>query len=201
MCDWSFGSSLAQGVTTGAVSGTVTDQNGNPVEGAQIQVRNPRTGFSSGAITRANGQYSIQGVEPDAGYTVIARRIGFEPLTRTNRTVSLGQSTREDFTLQQQSTVLSTVVTVAEATPVINPSKTGVGTTVGDSALRRLPTLNRNFSDFVTLVPQVSTPPVSCLVVVVNIRQNAIRSTAQRWDLLVWSHRAARQPGNASRSR
>ena len=83
---------LAQGVTTGAVSGTVTDQNGNPVEGAQIQIRNPRTGFSSGGITRANGQYSIQGVEPDAGYSVTARRIGFEPVTRANRTVTLGQA-------------------------------------------------------------------------------------------------------------
>jgi hypothetical protein len=166
---------LAQGVTTGAVSGTVTDQNGNPVEGAQIQIRNPRTGHSSGAITRANGQYSIQGVEPDPGYTVTARRIGFEPVTRENRTVSLGQATREDFTLQQQSTVLSTVVTVAEATPVINPSKTGTGTTVGDSALRRLPTLNRNFADFVTLVPQVSTSTSFLSGGGVNIRQNAIQ--------------------------
>jgi hypothetical protein len=166
---------LAQGVTTGAVSGTVTDQNGNPVEGAQIQIRNPRTGFSSGAITRANGQYSIQGVEPDPGYTVTARRIGFEPITRDNRTVSLGQSTREDFTLTQQTTVLSTVVTVAEATPVINPTKTGTGTTLGDSALRRLPTLNRNFTDFVTLVPQVSTSTGFMSGGGVNIRQNAIQ--------------------------
>ena len=166
---------LAQGVTTGAVSGTVTDQNGAPVEGAQIQIRNPRTGFSSGAITRANGQYSIQGVEPDPGYSVTARRIGFEPITRENRTVSLGQSTREDFTLQQQSTVLSTVVTVAEATPVINPTKTGTGTTLGDSALRRLPTLSRNFTDFVTLVPQVSTSTGFMSGGGVNIRQNAIQ--------------------------
>ncbi len=166
---------LAQGVTTGAVSGTVTDPNGAPVEGAQIQIRNPKTGFSAGGITRSNGQYSVQGVEPDAGYSVTARRIGFEPETRANRTVSLGQATREDFTLRQQSTVLSTVVTVAEATPVINPSKTGVGTTVGDSALRRLPTLNRNFADFVTLVPQVSTSTSFMSGGGVNIRQNAIQ--------------------------
>jgi hypothetical protein len=166
---------LAQGVTTGAVSGTVTDPNGAPIEGAQVQIRNPRTGFRAGGITRGNGQYSIQGIEPDAGYSVTVRRIGFEPITRDNRTVSLGQATREDFTLRQQSTVLSTVVTVAEATPVINPSKTGTGTTVGDSALRRLPTLNRNFADFVTLVPQVSTSTSFLSGGGVNIRQNAIQ--------------------------
>ena len=167
---------LAQGVTSGAISGTVTDQNGAAIEGAQVQVRNSRTGASAGGITRANGQYNIQGIEPDPGYSITVRRIGFEPRTRDNRTVSLGQTTREDFQLQQQSTVLSTVVTVAEATPVINPSKTGTGTTMGDSLLRRLPTLNRNFADFVTLVPQVSTSTgVGLSGGGVNIRQNAIQ--------------------------
>ena len=167
---------LAQGVTSGAISGTVTDQNGGAIEGAQVQVRNSRTGASAGGITRANGQYNIQGIEPDPGYSITVRRIGFEPLTRDNRTVSLGQTTREDFQLKQQSTVLSTVVTVAEATPVINPSKTGTGTTMGDSLLRRLPTLNRNFADFVTLVPQVSTSTgVGLSGGGVNIRQNAIQ--------------------------
>ena len=166
---------LAQGVTTGAVSGTVSDPGGAPIEGAQVQIRNSKTGFSAGGITRGNGQYSVQGIEPDANYSVTVRRIGFEPITRDNRTVSLGQATREDFTLRLQSTVLSTVVTVAEATPVINPSKTGTGTTVGDSALRRLPTLNRNFADFVTLVPQVSTSTSFLSGGGVNIRQNAIQ--------------------------
>jgi hypothetical protein len=167
---------IAQGVTTGAVSGTVTDPSGAPVEGAQIQVRNPRTGASAGGITRSNGQFIIQGIEPDPGYSITVRRIGFEPVTQNNILVSLGQTTRSDFQLKQQSTVLETVSVTAEATPVINPSKTGTGTTVGDSLLRRLPTLNRNFADFVSLVPQVSTSTgVGLSGGGVNIRQNAIQ--------------------------
>jgi len=167
---------LGQGITTGAVSGTVTDANGAPVEGAQVQVRNPRTGASAGGLTRANGQYNIQGIEPDPGYSLTVRRIGFEPQTQNNILVSLGQTTRTDFSLKQQSTVLETVTVSAEATPVINPSKTGTGTTVGDSLLRRLPTLNRNFADFVTLVPQVSTSTgVGLSGGGVNLRQNAIQ--------------------------
>ncbi|HMH26064.1 MAG TPA: TonB-dependent receptor, partial [Gemmatimonadaceae bacterium] len=166
---------LAQGITTGAISGTVTDPGGAPVEGAQIQVRNARTGASAGGITRANGQFNVQGVEPDAGYSVTVRRIGFEPITRDNRVVTLGQTTREDFQLKPQSTVLETV-TISGATSIINPSKTGTGTTVGDSLLRRLPTLNRNFADFVQLVPQVSTSTgVGLSGGGVNIRQNAIQ--------------------------
>ena len=167
---------LAQGVTTGAVTGTVTDPTGAPIEGAQVQVRNSRTGASAGGITRSNGQFNVQGVEPDPGYSITVRRIGFEPVTHDNILVSLGQTTRSDFQLRQQSTVLETVKIAAEATPVINPSKTGTGTTMGDSLLRRLPTLNRNFADFVTLVPQVSTSTgVGLSGGGVNIRQNAIQ--------------------------
>jgi len=166
---------VAQGVTTGAVSGTVTDPSGAPIEGAQVQVRNPRTGASAGGMTRANGQFNIQGIEPDPGYSITVRRIGFEPVTQNNILVSLGQTTRSDFQLKQQSAVLETVSVTAEATPVINPSKTGTGTTVGDSLLRRLPTLNRNFADFVSLVPQVSTSTGGLSGGGVNLRQNAIQ--------------------------
>src|SRR4051794_16053433 len=165
-----------QGITTGAVSGTVADPSGAPVEGAQVQLKNAKTGANAGAVTRSNGQFSISGVEPDLGYTLTVRRIGFEPITHDNIAVSLGQTTRADFSLKQQSTVLETVTVSGEATPVINPSKTGTGTTMGDSLLRRLPTLNRNFSDFVTLVPQVSTSTgVGLSGGGVNIRQNAIQ--------------------------
>jgi hypothetical protein len=166
----------AQGITTGAVSGTVTDPSGAPVEGAQVQVKNGKTGVSAGGITRANGQYTIQGIEPDDNYSVTIRRIGFEPITQNNVRVTLGEATRQDFALKQQSTVLETVTVSAETNSVISPAKTGTGTTVSDSLLRRLPTLNRNFSDFVQLVPQVSTSTgVGLSGGGVNIRQNAIQ--------------------------
>src|SRR4051812_541366 len=166
---------LAQGVTTGAVSGTVTDPSGAPVEGAQVQVKNSKTGYSAGGITRSNGQYSIQGIEPDNNYSVTVRRIGFQPATQDNIRVTLGSATKQDFALQQQSTVLETVSVTGAASSVINPTKTGTGTTVSDSALRRLPTLNRNFSDFVSLVPQVSTVTGFLSGGGVNVRQNAIQ--------------------------
>ncbi len=166
---------LAQGVTTGAVSGTVTDPNGAPIEGAQVQLRNSKTGFSAGGMTRATGQYSIQGVEPDADYSVTVRRIGFRPAAKDNIRVSLGQASKQDFSLEQQSTVLETVTVSGATSAIINPTKTGTGTTVSDSALRRLPTLNRNFADFVSLVPQVSTVTGFLSGGGVNVRQNAIQ--------------------------
>ena len=166
----------AQGVTTGAITGTVTDEAGQGIEGVQIQLRNPRTGFNSGGVTRTGGLYTIQGLLPEAGYEIIVRRIGFEPVTRTGIQITLGQTRREDFRLAQAATVLTTQTVTAAVDPIINASKTGTGTSISDSALSRLPTLNRNFQDFVALVPQVSTTTgIGLSGAGVNLRQNAIQ--------------------------
>src|SRR5690606_17683203 len=61
------------------------------------------------------------------------------------------------FTLTARATVLTQQVIVSEIDPVITPTRTGVGTTVSDSALQRLPSLGRNFTDFAALTPQIST--------------------------------------------
>src|SRR5215208_36160 len=139
----------AQGVTTGGVTGTVTDENAQPVEGAQIQLRNAQTGYNVGTVTRASGQFTIQGVLPSPAYEVTVRRIGYAPLRRQNISIALGQIRREDFRLTREAATLTAVDVVATADAVINASKMGASTTISDSALTRLPTLNRNFSDFV----------------------------------------------------
>jgi outer membrane receptor protein involved in Fe transport len=148
----------AQGTTTGAAAGTVTDQGGVPVEGAQVEVLNNSTGARVLSTTRVNGLYSVSGLEVGGPYSVLVRRIGFQPMRRDNITVSLGETSRADFRLTPQATTLEAVsVTGVADNAVISPTKTGVSTSVSDSALRRLPSLNRNFTDFVTLTPQVST--------------------------------------------
>jgi hypothetical protein len=92
-------------------------------------------------------------------YDVTVRRIGFAPSVSRGVRVTLSQTTPLDVVLQAQAAQLSTVTVEAEAATsgaIITPSRTGAATTVSDSALRRLPTLNRNFTDFVRLTPQVS---------------------------------------------
>ena len=71
----------AQGLTTGAISGTVMNDQNQPVEAAQIQIVNTATGATAGAMTRADGRYFIQGLEIGDRYRVTARRIGFAPRT------------------------------------------------------------------------------------------------------------------------
>src|SRR6185312_12182359 len=89
----------AQGVTTGAIGGTITDPSGAPVQGAQVQIVNKSTGYSVGALSRSNGLYLVQGLESGGPYTVNVRRIGFEPFTQNDVIVSISQTTRVDVKL------------------------------------------------------------------------------------------------------
>ena len=188
----------AQGVTTGSVTGTVTDATGAVVEAAQVQVRNALTGYNIGTTTRSSGQYVIQGIEPNQNYRITVRRIGYAPTTRAGITISLGQTRREDFKLIREVTTLGEVsITASSTDAVINASKTGTSTSISDSALRRLPTINRNFVDFVQLVPQVSTTTGALSGGGVNLRQNSIQiDGAQSGDLFGLG--TTGQPGGTS---
>ncbi|MBA2271813.1 MAG: TonB-dependent receptor [Chthoniobacterales bacterium] len=147
----------AQAVTTGSVSGVVTTESGEAISNVQVQVINRSTGFTAGVTTGASGRYTIAGLEVGGSYALTARRIGFEPQTRENVPVSLGQASRLDFVLSAQTVVLAGVTVTGERSAIITPTRTGSVTAITDTALRRLPTLNRNFTDFVALTPQVST--------------------------------------------
>jgi hypothetical protein len=147
-------------VTTGSVTGVVTNEANQPVPGVQVQVQNTATGISRGAVTRDDGRFFVAGLEVGGGYTVTARRIGFAPLGQSNVRVPLGQAARVDLRLQTQAAQLSTVqVTAASSATgaIISPDRRDVRTTISDTALIRLPTISRNFADFVALTPQIST--------------------------------------------
>jgi outer membrane receptor protein involved in Fe transport len=151
----------AQGITTGAITGVVTSDQGQPVEGATIRVTNRSTGVTTAAQTRENGRYFVQSLEVGGPYTVEVRRIGFQPVAQNNITVILSQTTRVDVQLPTQAVSLAQVTTLGNASSQadFSPSHQGVGTIVNDTLIRRLPTLNRDFSDLVKLTPQVSSNP------------------------------------------
>ena len=79
-----FGASAlsAQGVTTGAIAGTVTNQQGAAIAEAQVQIINSATGYSAGASTRDNGYFFVQGLE-----------VGGEPVDVSAGAVPIGRST------------------------------------------------------------------------------------------------------------
>ena len=151
-----FASLVAAQATTGSIAGRVTDANGNPTIGASVQAKGASTGLSRTVQTNAEGRYHVAGLEPGSDYTVTARRIGFAPTSQENQTVTLSTTTKVDLVLREQATRLAGVQIVGTTDPIIAPSKTGIGTTITDSSLHRMPSLNRTFTDFVSMTPQIS---------------------------------------------
>jgi hypothetical protein len=148
---------LAQGVTTGAISGTILNDQGQPVESAQIEVVNRSTGARNGSTSRSDGRYFVQGLEVGGPYTVTVRRIGFAPRDTNNVFIALGQNARVDLSMVQSATQLVGVQVTGASSGVISSSHKGIATTITDSVIARFPSLTRNFTDFVALTPQIST--------------------------------------------
>jgi hypothetical protein len=107
------GAAHAQGTTTGAVSGRVTDPSGNPVANAQVEIRNTATGARNGQVTRENGRFYLANLDVGGNYVVTVRRIGFAPEVRPGVVVSLSQTTRVDVALRAQATQLTEVAVTA----------------------------------------------------------------------------------------
>lgn len=147
----------AQGVTTSAVAGRVVSEQGEPIEGVTVTVTNTRTGAEYRAVTRADGRYLVQGLQPGGPYRIQATRVGLATGSRAGLNLALSQTEQVDFTLQAQALTLETLTVAAEdGGAVISPGRTGAATVISDSAITRLPTITRDFTDFTRLVPQIS---------------------------------------------
>jgi hypothetical protein len=148
----------AQGVTTGAISGRVTDEQGQAVSAAEVQVVNRGTGFSTATRSRPNGQYLVQGLEVGGPYSLTIRAIGHQPYTRDGIVVKLSEATRVDAQLVAQAVELAAVTIPGNAQTDFSPTRQGVGTQISDTLVQRVPTFSRDFIDQLKLSPQVVYP-------------------------------------------
>ncbi len=96
-------SASAQGVTTGAIAGTVTDANGGALPGAVVNAVHEPTGTRYSTVTREDGRYAIHNVRVGGPYQVTATMTGFETQTKNDAFVKLGDTLVLDFILELQS--------------------------------------------------------------------------------------------------
>jgi len=149
----------AQGVTSAAVAGHITDDAGASVPAAQISLTNGSTGQRYAARSRDDGRYSFENVDVGGPYTLAARALGFEPKTSTPFNLQLGQRLAVDLSLKRAAVELAGVIVETSSNPLLSTARTGAQSMISDSALRRLPTLNRAFNDFVNTAPQIVKTP------------------------------------------
>jgi hypothetical protein len=127
---------LAQGETTSAILGQVTDSTNAAVPGATVTVVNHETGLQRGAKTDDTGHFNFPQLKPGT-YTVKVEAQGFESQQADNVSSGLGQKQTVNLTLRVAQSK-QTVNVNAEA-PIINTSDPNTSTTLTAPALENLP--------------------------------------------------------------
>jgi hypothetical protein len=146
----------AQGVTSAAVQGRITREGGGDVEAAIVLLINTQSGTRQQTGTRSNGRYNFENVTPGGPYTIEVRAIGFERAMKSGIMLALGQRYIADLEVKAQPVTLEELTVVAATNVLINTGRTGAAQVISDSALQRLPLLNRNFTSLLNTNPQVT---------------------------------------------
>ena len=120
------------GQSSGKISGTVTDEDGNPLAGANVVV----VGTSSGAASGDDGDYYILAV-PAGTYSVRVDFIGYKSVIISKVIVSGDLTTDLDFSLVVSAIEGETVEIVAER-PIINKSATNTTRLVGKDVIQNV---------------------------------------------------------------
>ncbi|MEK6767900.1 MAG: TonB-dependent receptor [Gemmatimonadota bacterium] len=112
-------------------------QSGQPIDGAQILIR----GTGIGVLTDENGRYFILNV-PVSTYTLLARRIGFQTVGRSNVQVIIDVTRTVDFQLQPAAQMLEAIPVTAQEVPMIQPGVTASQTSISAVDIEALPITN-----------------------------------------------------------
>ncbi len=155
---WPDGHARAQGVTTSAIAGIVTDPQQQAVPGATVSAVHEPSGTRYEATTRADGGYSIPGMRVGGPYTVTASISGFQDKPIKGVYLALGVTTDLDFALQT-ATITEEITVTAQSDPVFSSARTGAATSVNREALATLPNVTDSLNNFTRLSPQYTGGP------------------------------------------
>ncbi|HWR13877.1 MAG TPA: carboxypeptidase regulatory-like domain-containing protein [Terriglobales bacterium] len=137
---------------TATLKGTVFDPQNKWIEGANITVKNPNTGFSRTTNSDANGSYVVP-LLPPGNYELETQAKGFaRALARF--TVSIGQAAVLDVHMQLGA-MIETVEVSANA-EFVQVDQTQQANTLGMDVIAELPNVSRDFTDSIFTLPGVS---------------------------------------------
>jgi hypothetical protein len=145
---------IGQGVTTAAMNGLVTSQEGTPLPGATVTAVHEPTSTRYRAIVRPGGAFNIPNMRIGGPYRVTTTMIGFAPDIEEDVFLNLGQNLRLDFQLVAQAIRLAGVEVIAERDPVLNAGRTGAATFINPVQVTLLPSIKRSTRDLTRVDPR-----------------------------------------------
>ncbi|MBI4410110.1 MAG: TonB-dependent receptor [Gemmatimonadetes bacterium] len=144
-------------VTTGQIRGRISDEAGAPVVSATVVARNVETGLERGAITDRDGIYIVR-LLPPGHYEIRAEVIGYQPTTLPPTRVAIGQTSTANIVMRTQAVALEAIEVIGER-QVLDVTDGGVVQLVGQQQIETLPSLGRDFVDFIGLSGFVAPDP------------------------------------------
>ncbi|MDR8392670.1 TonB-dependent receptor [Aliifodinibius sp. S!AR15-10] len=144
---------FGQGVTTAGMNGTVLDESGESLPGANVLVLHVPSGTEYGAATNNSGSFHIRNIRVGGPYRIRVTFVGYEPYVEEGVQLALGETYKFKAQMKPGSTQLGEVEVVA-AGDVFNRNKTGVGKNVGTADIEDAPTVGRSLADYSRLTPQ-----------------------------------------------
>ncbi|MBI4478821.1 MAG: TonB-dependent receptor [Acidobacteria bacterium] len=133
---------------TGTILGTIKDQSGAVLPGAEVIAKNVETGSSRSIVSGSRGEYRIPALAVGT-YEVQATMAGFQTGVRQGIALNLGREAVVDFSLQVGA--VTEQVTVTEEAPLINTTSATVSGLVDPKQMRDIPLNARSFIELVPL--------------------------------------------------
>src|SRR5262252_9517374 len=145
-------SAWAQLASQTALVGTVTDQGGLVVPGAQVVAVNIGTKDTYETTTNAEGYYNIQFVRTGA-YEISVSLTGFQTSKVSGVEVATNQVARTNVVMTVGA--LNESITVAGSAPIIDTDSARISETIGRRAVSELPLNGRNVWNLASATPGV----------------------------------------------
>jgi len=135
--------------TTGRIAGTVKEQSGAVIVGAEVLVASESSGDERKVITDQAGDYSVPLLSPGV-YRVTIRARGFAEVIYANVNVTITETTFVNVDLAL-GVIAGGSVTVSAAMPLVQASGPQLGRAVDSRAVSEPPLATRNFTQILGL--------------------------------------------------
>ncbi len=135
---------------TGQIAGTVKDNTGAVLPGVTVSVTGETIAGTRDTVTNANGFYRFLNLSPGV-YTLRFDLEGFQPQSRSDVRVGLGNTTTQNITLSVGE-LTETLTVIAEA-PVVDTSSNEIGTNYGQDWIENAPISRDGFNGLVAAAP------------------------------------------------
>jgi Carboxypeptidase regulatory-like domain/TonB dependent receptor len=141
-------------ITSASMSGKILNLKHETLLGASVIATHEPTGTVYRVVCDENGVFQIENMNTGGPYLVKTSMVGFKEGVQNNVFLTLGNTSKVDFILEESSTELNKIEVVSKKNDLFDGSKSGTQTNIGTDRIENLPTLSRSLQDITRLTPQ-----------------------------------------------